>query len=243
MLIALANPEGDFTATLFLPHKGEADSFEALTDRRQRCTGFFDPGVPRLRRASCPDLGDRLLRRPHRRPGHRPATTSWGTSTTEVVLVGDAAYGIVPFHGQGMNLGMESARVLDRYLREYPRRRGSGVRPVRGRPPPRCRGHRRHGDRQLRRDAGRGWSTPSYLIRRELALELERRYPAKVGGPLRHGDVHHHAATPRSSSGPSRQNDILAELTDGVSSLDEVDFDRAEGRAGRAGLAPLPAWT
>jgi kynurenine 3-monooxygenase len=37
----------------------------------------------------------------------------------KTLLIGDAAHGIVPFYGQGMNAGFEDCRVLNRLLNEY----------------------------------------------------------------------------------------------------------------------------
>ena len=45
--------------------------------------------------------------------------TLWATGWSyedRAALVGDAAHAIVPFHGQGMNAAMESARALNRHL-------------------------------------------------------------------------------------------------------------------------------
>jgi kynurenine 3-monooxygenase len=235
MLIALANPEGDFTATLFLPHRGATDSFEALADD-EAVLAFFGREFPDFV-GLIPDLAADFFDGP---TGDLATVRNdrWHLDD-RVVLVGDAAYGIVPFHGQGMNLGMESARVLDRYLREYPDDVGRAF-------------ARFEADRLPDAEAiadmaidnyeemRAGVVDPGYLIRRELALELERRYPEKVAArygmvmftTMRYAEVRKRAR---------RQNDILTELTGGVTSLDEVDFERAEELV--AGLAPLPAWT
>ena len=44
MLIALPNPDGSFTATLFLPHQGD-ESFASLTEP-SRVTQFFRRDFP-----------------------------------------------------------------------------------------------------------------------------------------------------------------------------------------------------
>lgn len=233
MLIALANPEGDFTATLFLPHKGEADSFEALTTG-EAVTEFFGREFPDFV-GLVPDLVADFFDGP---TGELATvrTERWGRGD-EVMLVGDAAYAIVPFHGQGMNLGMESARLLDRFLRQHPDDVGLAF-------------ARFEADRLA--DAGAiadmaienyvemraGVVDPGYLLRRELALELERRYPDKVAArygmvmftTMRYAEVVKRAR---------RQDEILVELTDGRSSIDQVDFERAAELVAR--LAPLPA--
>jgi kynurenine 3-monooxygenase len=79
---------------------------------------------------------------------------------------------------------------------------------------------------------------PTYLIRRELALELERRFPERIAaryGMVMFTTMRYASVVQRAR----RQNEILAALTDGVSSIDEVDFERAAELV--AELAPLPA--
>ncbi len=92
------------------------------------------------------------------------------------VLLGDAAHGVVPFHGQGMNAAMESARALDRQLRESP----DDVAGAFG---------RYEVERKPSTDAIADMAIdnyvemrasvvdPDYLAKRALALELEQRHP------------------------------------------------------------------
>ena len=234
MLIALANPEGDFTATLFLPEKGERDSFEALTTG-EAVEEFFGREFPDFV-GLLPDLVTDFFDGPT--GGLATIRTDHWVLDDRVLLVGDAAYAIVPFHGQGMNLGMESARILDRYLRQYPDDVGRAF-------------ARFQDDRLPDAEAiadmaidnyiemRAGVVDPGYLIRRELALELERRFPDKVAaryGMVMFTTMRYAEVVKRHR----RQSEILVELTDGVDSIDEVDFDRAAELVAR--LAPLPAW-
>lgn len=61
MLIALPNPGGDFTLTLFLPNKGET-SFEALGDE-QAVMAFFETHFPEAM-PLIPDLAEAVINHP-----------------------------------------------------------------------------------------------------------------------------------------------------------------------------------
>lgn len=109
MLIALANPEGDFTVTLFAPKEAFASLVDAASVDAFFATEFPD-FVPMV-----PDLANQFIANPTGVLGTlRASGWSYGD---QAVLVGDAAHAIVPFHGQGMNAAMESVRILDRHMR------------------------------------------------------------------------------------------------------------------------------
>jgi len=113
MLIALPNPDESFTCTLFLPFEGE-QSFKNLK-RPENITAFFQnyfPDTVPLMNTLLEDFRDN-------------ATSSlvtvrcypWVKNNT--FLIGDAAHGIVPFYGQGMNAGFEDCFVLNELLDKY----------------------------------------------------------------------------------------------------------------------------
>jgi kynurenine 3-monooxygenase len=111
MLIALPNTDGSFTATLFLPRAGPV-SFAALRSERG-VREFFArefPDIPPL----MPDLVQEFRTHPQGLLGTVHATP-WHVDG-QVLLLGDAAHAIVPFHGQGMNAAFEDCRVLDALL-------------------------------------------------------------------------------------------------------------------------------
>ncbi len=237
MLIALANPAGDFTATLFLPNQpavgGEAGSFAEL-DTAPAVQNFFDRNFPDF-----VDLVPDLTTQFSANPTGALSTIRcdrWSFEDRSVFL-GDAAHGIVPFHGQGMNAAMESALVLIRHLDDRPDDVAGAL-------------ARFSDDRKPDADAiadmaldnyiemRAGVVDPSYLIKRELALELGTRYPDRF--TPRYGMVMFTTlpyAEVRSRAGA--QADILTELTAGIDDIAEVDFDRAAQLVGT--LTPLPA--
>lgn len=111
MLIALPNPDGSFTCTLFFPFEGDP-SFSSL-DTPEKVHAFFSEVFP-----------DTLTLMPHLVEEYLANPTSslmtvhctpW-TFGGHTALIGDAAHAIVPFYGQGMNCGFEDCRVLDDLL-------------------------------------------------------------------------------------------------------------------------------
>jgi len=111
MLIALPNTDGSFTATLFLPRRG-SPGFAAL-DTAEAVSEFFArefaDAVPLL-----PQLTSQFASHPQGQLG-TVHCTPWHVGG-RVLLLGDAAHAIVPFHGQGMNAAFEDCTVLDALL-------------------------------------------------------------------------------------------------------------------------------
>lgn len=110
MLIALPNPDGSFTCTLFFPFEGPV-SFEKLNSD-EAVKDFFKSVFPDVF-----DLIPDLLKDFRENPSSSLVTMRcfpWIKNKT--MLIGDAAHAIVPFYGQGMNAGFEDCRVLNELL-------------------------------------------------------------------------------------------------------------------------------
>ncbi len=102
MMMAMANLDGSFTVTLYLPRTGE-NGFDRLMTRDAVDAFFrreFPDAVPLM-----PTLHDDFFGNPI---GAMVTirTYPW-RSSDKVVLIGDAAHAIVPFYGQGANCGFE----------------------------------------------------------------------------------------------------------------------------------------
>ncbi len=111
MLIALPNTDGSFTATLFLARTGQ-NSFAALTSPAAVNEFFrreFADAVPLM-----PNLSQEFAAHPQGQLG-TVHLTPWHIGGS-VLLLGDAAHAIVPFHGQGMNAAFEDCIALDDLL-------------------------------------------------------------------------------------------------------------------------------
>jgi kynurenine 3-monooxygenase len=114
MLIALPNLDGTFTATLFLARVG-ANSFELLRTAED-VDAFFAREFPSAR-ALIPDLTREWFEYPQGSLG-TVYTRGWHLDGN-VLLLGDAAHAIVPFHGQGMNCAFEDCAELMRMMDEH----------------------------------------------------------------------------------------------------------------------------
>jgi kynurenine 3-monooxygenase len=118
MMIALPNPDGSFTCTLFWEFEGPRSFATTKTDDdvRRFFQEEFPDAVPLM-----PSLLDDFRTNP---------TGSLVTIRCapwfyrdKVCLVGDAAHAVVPFYGQGMNAAFEDCVVLDECLEEFPENR------------------------------------------------------------------------------------------------------------------------
>ncbi len=114
MMIALPNPSGDFTCTLFMPFEGE-NSFANLKTEEQ-VTAFFKEQMP-----DAYDMMPSLLPDFFANPTSSLVTVRcfpW-VKTDKVALLGDAAHAVVPFYGQGMNCSFEDCVVMDDCIEKY----------------------------------------------------------------------------------------------------------------------------
>ncbi len=110
MLIALPNPDGSFTLTLFFPFKGE-QSFEHLSSN-ESVNEFFKTTFPDAY-ALMPNLLEEFFTNP---VSSLVTVKCFPWAKNKTLLIGDAAHAIVPFYGQGMNAGFEDCRKLNDLL-------------------------------------------------------------------------------------------------------------------------------
>src|SRR5438067_3354946 len=115
MMIALPNPDGSFTCTLFWEFEGPRSFASTKTD--DDVHRFFDGEFP-----DAVPLMPALLEDFKNNPTGSLVTircAPWYYKD-KVTLVGDAAHAVVPFYGQGMNAAFEDCVVLDECLAEFP---------------------------------------------------------------------------------------------------------------------------
>jgi len=208
MLIALPNTDGSFTATLFLPRSG-AVSFAAL-EAPQAVAAFFarefPDAVPLM-----PHLEAEFAAHPQGQLG-TVRTAPWHVGGS-VLLLGDAAHAIVPFHGQGMNAAFEDCTVLG----ELADASGDWA-PVFAR----CEALRRPNAAAIAQMALENYTEmrdsvrdPTFVRRKALAMALERHFPGRFiprySMVMFHPEISYAEALRRGAI----QAEILAELDNG----------------------------
>ena len=114
MMIALPNPDGSFTCTLFWEFEGPR-SF-ATTKADDDVRRFFDEEFP-----DAVPLMPTLLEDFKNNPTGSLVTIRCAPwyYRDRVCLLGDAAHAVVPFYGQGMNAAFEDCIVLDECLDKF----------------------------------------------------------------------------------------------------------------------------
>jgi len=107
MMIALPNPDGSFTCTLFWRHDGAGSSFASIRTGAEALAHFreaYPDAVPLM-----PTLAEDFERNP---VGSMVTVRCAPWSRGAVTLLGDAAHAIVPFYGQGANASFEDCEAL-----------------------------------------------------------------------------------------------------------------------------------
>jgi len=107
MMIALPNPGGNFTCTLFMPFDGNPgiDQLKTAEEITAFFNEYFADAVPLM-----PNLIEDYQNNP---TGMLVTVRCYPWAKNKVALLGDAAHAVVPFYGQGMNCSFEDCLVLD----------------------------------------------------------------------------------------------------------------------------------
>ena len=190
MLIALPNPDHSFTATLFMPALG-ATSFESLGTPAAARAFFAREFADAL--ALMPDFDAQFAQHPQ---GKLATLYCWPWHVRRVLLIGDAAHAIVPFHGQGLNCGFEDCVLLAGLLARHTDSQVACTEFE----------HQRRPDtdaiaamaienyQEMRATV----LAPDFAARTQLALDLERRFPGRF--IPRYSMVMFHAEIPYSEA-------------------------------------------
>src|SRR5204862_869882 len=221
MLIALPNTGDSFTATLFLARAG-AVSFAALA-RPPAVAEFFDRQfadlVPLM-----PDLLAEFASHPQGQLGTVHAS-AWQVAG-HVLLLGDAAHAIVPFHGQGMNAAFEDCAAFDSCLEDpdrpwneifadFEKRRRPNTDAI--------------ADMALENyiEMRSTVRAPKFQLKKDLSFRLEQRHPRRFI-PRYSMVMFHTIPYAEAKRRGAIQEQILEEFTSRAASLVEVGIIRAD---------------
>jgi kynurenine 3-monooxygenase len=231
MLMALPNTDASFTATLYLARQGP-QGFAALQDRasvQQFFAREFATALPYL-----PHYLEEFDANPQGLLG-TVRCDRWHHGG-RVLLLGDAAHAIVPFHGQGMNCAFEDCieltNLLDAGL-DWPQAFAEFERSRR--PQAEAIAQMALENYIEMRDTVRD---PVFQRRKAWSLELERRHPGRF--IPRYSMVMFHAEIPYAEAlrRGAVQERLLAELDSG-GALDDAILARAAALI----EAQLPPWS
>ena len=173
MMIALPNLDKSFTATLFMPMNGEI-SFDTIKTQKQIEDFFKNYFIDTL------ELMPNLLEDFNKNPVGSLASnycSQWHYKDVAVIL-GDAAHAVVPFFGQGMNASFQDCVVFNSLINDY----GENWEKV----------FNSFSSKQVKNgyaianmalenyiEMRDSVNDTSYLKRRELELNLEKKFPNK----------------------------------------------------------------
>ncbi|HKT31146.1 MAG TPA: NAD(P)/FAD-dependent oxidoreductase [Gammaproteobacteria bacterium] len=221
MLIALPNLDGSFTATLFLANEG-SPSFSMLKEPSALKRFFQENFADALE--LLPNLETEFYAHPTGLMGtvHCPR---WHVED-KVLLLGDAAHAIVPFHGQGMNCAFEDCLILDQCIQkqgddwatvftEFEQQR---------RPDAEAIAAMALENYVEMRDVVRD---PKFHLQKQLGFLLEERHPG-VFVPRYSMVMFHHLPYSEARRRGAIQQTILDELTRNAHSLEQINLERAD---------------
>ena len=114
MLIALANEDGSFTCTLFMPHEGGENAFDKV-NTKEEVDSFFKTTFPDFYQMM-PNVADAWEDHPL---SSLAIMRSFPWHYGKMALMGDSAHATVPFYGQGMNGGFEDCTVMWELMQKH----------------------------------------------------------------------------------------------------------------------------
>jgi kynurenine 3-monooxygenase len=224
MLIALPNTDFSFTCTMFLAYDrmlGGENSFQYLNSAA-KVNEFFKREFPDAVNLM-PQLTDEFFSHP---TGSLITVKCFPYSHKgRVLLLGDAAHAIVPFFGQGMNAAFEDCTYLNQCIEKYNDDWEKIFDDFQQ--------HRKPNSDAIAHLAQENFvemrdlvAQPRFQIRKKVESELQKKFPRRFVPKYSMVTFHRVPYTIALERGKI-QEEILNELTKNVSTIAEVDWEKA----------------
>lgn len=222
MLIALPNIYGSFTVTLFLPFDStdaNQDSFNGLKNK-EHIERFFQTNFLDIA-TLMPNVAEEFMAHP---TGKMSTISSSTWTDRNIVLIGDAAHAIVPFHGQGMNCAFEDCVELDQLMQAHDHMTAFSQFERNRRPNTQAIADMALENYIEMRDTVR---QPKFQLQKLLSFKLENAFPNQFIPRYSMVMFHHEISYATAFQRGQIQQTILDELTRDAETLDQVNLDRA----------------
>ena len=218
MMMGLANRDGSFTMTGYLPKENSTWSFdkiESAADIEKLFASEFSDAAPLM-----PDYVQEFSQNPQ---GHLGTVrcSKW-VFKDSIALMGDASHAIVPFFGQGMNSGFEDCTTLYNLIEKYAAAWALILAEYEEVQKPNA--------KAIAEMALENWlemrdkvADQKFLLRKKLEGAIEQKYPGQYKS--RYGLITY-TLTPyvMAQKAGLKQIEILNKALNGVSSLDQVSW-------------------
>lgn len=225
MLMGLANLDGSFTMTLYLPKTRIGNSpwsFDQLNDKAQ-VQKLFEQEFPDALQLM-PEAVNEFIENPQGALG-TVHSSKWVFSHS-IALMGDAAHAIVPFFGQGMNSGFEDCSTLLALLEEHPQDWTTILQKYEAQQKPNA--------IAIAEMALENWvemrdkvADPKFQLQKKLESMLEQKYPGKYKS--RYGMITYTLVPyAEAQAKGEKQSALLQKILAGKSTIEEVDWKQVD---------------
>ncbi len=222
MMMALANHNGSFTVTLYLPKTGSEVAFDRIkksADVEKLFKNEFPDAVSLM-----PDYVKEFVEHPQGVLG--TVHSSQWVFNNSVALIGDAAHAIVPFFGQGMNCGFEDCTDLLNILEKNKNDWFSSLREYEK--------HRKTNADAIAEMALENFvemrdkvADARFLLRKKLEAMLEKKFPGVYKsryGMITYTLIPYHLA----QKAGVLQNQIMDEILSGIDNIEQVSWEKVK---------------
>ena len=218
MMMALANRDGSFTVTSYLPKENSSWSFDKLKT---------DSDIINLFKSEFPDaipLMPEFLNEFNQNPQGKLGTvrcSKW-VFADSIALLGDASHAIVPFFGQGMNSGFEDCTTLLSLIDKYAGAWALILKDFEELQKPNA--------KAIAEMALENWTEmrdkigdQNFLLRKKMESALEQKYPGIYKS--RYGMITY-TLVPYvlAQKAGLKQNELMDQMLKGLTSLDQVSW-------------------